>query len=283
MKFHRLVSSEHLLSAICPLYLTSHTLYPLAYSQDDVLGLSKFLGALIILNGPSLDVHLLNLLWPLSRHGVKFPIICADGGANLLYDATERGTQTGRGDFSIRLERVPTCIVGDLDSVRLEVREWFEARGSNVLKEPSEDANDFEKAMRLTESIRNEYELPIVVIGGFGGRMDQTLGNLNTLICAAEKGRDVYWLDSTNVILALGEGRHHISIDASREGPVCALVPVGKAAESVHTEGLKWNLDGRRLSFGEGGLVSTSNEIVEPVVLVETSAPLVWTSQLRLA
>lgn len=241
------------------------------------------MAALIVLNGPPLDLQLLNLLWPLSRHGVKFPVICADGGANILYDATQRANQNNRGNISIRLERVPTRIVGDLDSIRPEVKDWFEARGTTVLKDPGMDENDFEKAMQLAESIRTEYELPIVVIGGFAGRMDQTLGNLNTLILAAEKGRDVYWMDRMNVVIALGEGRHHISVDASREGPVCALVPVGKAAESVRTEGLRWNLDGQRLSFGTGGLISTSNEIVEPVVIVETSAPLVWTSQLRLA
>lgn len=240
------------------------------------------MAALIILNGPPLDTQLLNLLWPLSRRGVKFPIICADGGANLLYNVPQRANQNNGGNISIRLERVPTCIVGDFDSIRSEVREWYEARGTTVVKRLDNSENDFEKAMQLTESIRTEHELPVVVIGGFAGRIDQTLGNLNTLICAAEKGRDVYWLDRTNVVIALGEGGHHISVDASREGPTCALIPVGKAVRSVRTEGLRWNLDGQRLSFGTGGVISTSNEIVEPVVIVETSDPLIWSSQLRL-
>lgn len=248
---------------------------------DQVLGLEKCLSALIILNGPCLDPKLLSLLWPLSRHPVKYPIICADGGANLLYDATHPEPNQGN-NISLRLEYVPKYIVGDLDSLRNDVREFYVARGCEVVREDSLNSNDFQKAMRLADKVRTDEEYPIVVIGGWNGRIDQTLGNLNTLLQAAESRKYVYWMNMTNVVMALAKGKHHISIDASREGPTCGLIPVGGPVDSVRTEGLRWNLDEQRLAFGKGGLISTSNEVMEPVVLVETSAPVLWTAQLRL-
>ena len=43
---------------------------------------------------------------------------------------------------------------------------------------------------------------------------------------------------------------------------------------------LRWNLDGGRpLEFGS--LISSSNELTENRVTVETSAPLLWTTGLR--
>ena len=43
---------------------------------------------------------------------------------------------------------------------------------------------------------------------------------------------------------------------------------------------LKWNLDGKRpLEFGS--LISSSNEIADARVTVETSEPLLWTTGLR--
>ena len=43
---------------------------------------------------------------------------------------------------------------------------------------------------------------------------------------------------------------------------------------------LRWNLHGERpLEFGT--LISSSNELVNPRVTVETSAPLLWTTGLK--
>ena len=45
---------------------------------------------------------------------------------------------------------------------------------------------------------------------------------------------------------------------------------------------LKWDLDGQRpLEFGS--LISSSNELVDERVTIETSAPLLWTTGLRAA
>lgn len=251
--------------------------------KHDVLSGSDLLGALVILNGQSLERELLCLVWPRSKRSAGYPIICADGGANLLYETTKEAlVQSESSDVKKQQEWIPTHIAGDLDSLRPEVRRWYETQGTRVVQDESVNSHDFQKSLDLAEQTRAEMELPTVVVGGHGGRMDQTLGNLNTLYSWAERDHAVYWLEKSNAILALSAGKHHIHIDASREGPSCGLIPIGKPVSSVSTEGLKWNLDEQELSFGKDGLVSTSNEILEPVVVVETSSPLLWTCELRL-
>lgn len=251
--------------------------------KHDVLSGSDFIGALIILNGPCLDFELLRLVWPKSMNLGSCPVICADGGANLLYDTTKALRMRNEDSGTTKPEEwIPSHIVGDLDSLRPEVQHWYEVRGATVVRDASVNSHDFQKSLDVAAQLRKESELPTVVLGGYGGRMDQTLGNLNTLYSWAERGHAVYWLEKTNVVLSLNAGKHHINIDASREGPSCGLVPIGKPVQSVSTQGLKWNLDAHELSFGKDGLVSTSNEIVEQVVIVETSNPLLWTCELRL-
>jgi thiamine pyrophosphokinase len=63
------------------------------------------------------------------------------------------------------------------------------------------------------------------------------------------------------------------------EGPTCGLIPLGCRCESIVTAGLKWDLDGTTpMEFG--GLVSSSNRIMKPVVTVFTSHPIVFTAEL---
>lgn len=166
--------------------------------------------------------------------------------------------------------------------MRKTVLNHYNTLGTRVIKDPDQNANDFQKALAISNSVRNDPILPTVVIGGYGGRMDQTLGNLNTLYSAAQQHQDILWLEPSNLVLALSPGRHHISIDPSREGPTCGLIPIGHPVQTVSTEGLRWNLDEQSLSYGNGGLVSSSNEVLEQTFVVETSHPLIWTLELHL-
>jgi thiamine pyrophosphokinase len=46
-----------------------------------------------------------------------------------------------------RLLYIPEIIIGDLDSVRNEVREFYEKQGTTVMRISSQDNTDFEKTM----------------------------------------------------------------------------------------------------------------------------------------
>ena len=84
------------------------------HRNDYLCGMSPTAHAeyhIIILNAPSVTKYLLSLLW--SNAGFK---ICADGGANRLFDAVN---EQERGSL------IPDYITGDLDSLREEVAEYY--------------------------------------------------------------------------------------------------------------------------------------------------------------
>jgi len=57
------------------------------------------------------------------------------------------------------------------------------------------------------------------------------------------------------------------------------LIPLGMKCRRLTTNGLRWNLKGDDLAFG--GLISSSNEVVNSPVRVETSDPILWTCDFR--
>ncbi|CAM9946902.1 unnamed protein product [Phaeothamnion confervicola] len=118
---------------------------------------------LIILNSVSAkQLPGLRQLWACT--GLR---LCADGGANRLHDhlpEPERGLL------------VPDVIKGDLDSLRPDVREYYESRGAEVVEAEEQDNNDFEKCLLEAEARLGGGE------GGGGG------GKINTSGTAGGRG-----------------------------------------------------------------------------------------------
>lgn len=85
----------------------------------------------------------------------------------------------------------------------------------------------------------------IVALGESNGRLDQIIANINTLYKMEELLEiPVYLLSADSLTWVLKPGRHVITIasDLVAKSTWCSLVPVGQAATSVTTTGLKWNL-----------------------------------------
>lgn len=97
-------------------------------------------------------------------------VILADGGANKFYNTPFRENEKIR------------FIVGDLDSLKPEIRSFYEDRGVKVQQVWNQDTNDFEKAIK--KSIEMGWN-KICCFGAFGGRMDHTLStmHLSTKLC----------------------------------------------------------------------------------------------------
>lgn len=118
----------------------------------------------------------------------------------------------------------------------------------------------------------------IVVLGGSGGRFDQEVATLHGMYKWSRNFHRIVLLgdESTSCILE-GPGEHAIHLISGVEGKSCGLLPIGKAVESVITEGLKWNLNGERLEMGVR--ISSSNTVAEDtsVVKICTSHDLIWT------
>lgn len=68
--------------------------------------------------------------------------ICADGGANRLYDLF--------GDAR-RDDYVPEFITGDFDSLRSEVRDFYKTKGTRIIEQATQYATDFMKAVTIAK------------------------------------------------------------------------------------------------------------------------------------
>ncbi|KAL1924177.1 uncharacterized protein VTP21DRAFT_7212 [Calcarisporiella thermophila] len=227
---------------------------------------------LIILNNPITREDILRHLW--DNASLR---ICADGGANRLYDKFAHTPDSHR--------FIPEYIHGDLDSIRQEVRAYYEERGANVKRIEDQDSTDFMKCIELVDSLEEEshnklgaHKHDIVGLGGLGGRFDQSIHSIH-LLHRMQTKRRIYLISHENVTFLLNEGKNEIYLDQQVEGPTCGILPIGVSSARLTTSGLKWNLQNDITSFGS--MVSTSNQLDSDVVTIECDEPLVWTVEIK--
>ncbi|CAG8107482.1 unnamed protein product [Penicillium salamii] len=149
----------------------------------------------------------------LSRHASY--IMCADGGANRLYDMSEAlGTES---------KSLPDAIMGDLDSLRPSVREHYHNLGVTIIEDSDQYSTDFTKCLKYlnahaAEIIASPRQgdslaklnstkapesdqtpgspsekslLQIVILGGLGGRVDQAFSQVHHLYMMTQNQREI--------------------------------------------------------------------------------------------
>ena len=89
-------------------------------------------------------------------------IYCADGGANICYE----------------LGLTPKEIYGDLDSIKNEVKEFYQEKNIKFIKFQVE--KDYTDSELILNEIQNKYNV-IYCIAGLGGSIDHELTNINLL------------------------------------------------------------------------------------------------------
>ncbi|KAK6512989.1 hypothetical protein TWF506_009151 [Arthrobotrys conoides] len=162
--------------------------------------------------------------------------------------------------------------------------------------------------------------LDIIAYGAMGGRMDQTFHAIDQLFQASnrlngeikESGDEEMKLDDDNnnnttkegqqntspsprspnntaerklmlmsdesVTFLLEKGKNIIETPLSVFGKTCGLIPVA-AASVITTKGLEWDLDEAETKFG--GMISTSNHLIQDRVEVVTTEKLLFTMEMR--
>jgi thiamine pyrophosphokinase len=132
--------------------------------------------------------------------------------------------------------RAPDVLIGDLDSVPDPVRESLRRAGTKVQTHPAEkDETDLELAVWF--ALREEFS-SILIVGGLGGRTDQTLANLSLLADPALRKFDIRIDDGREEALCVRES----AVLRGAAGDVVSLIPFGIAAEGVVTRGLQYPL-----------------------------------------
>lgn len=196
--------------------------------------------------------------------------ICADGSANRLHQMNSDHLLFGAEPL------IPEYIAGDLDSIDDIVLERFRSLGTAIVHDPNQDNNDAEKCIKLSlEIIKNkpieDEVISLVLFGAFGGRLDQEMASFHTAFRFKDNFNRIILLDQLNEAFILPpdvknliypKSKEDITKTSESEGPVCGLIPLFGRADSVFTKGLKWNLQGQGLQFGD--LISSSNEISRP-------------------
>jgi thiamine pyrophosphokinase len=156
-------------------------------------------------------------------------------------------------------------VVGDLDSATPESIADARAQGIRIEQHPTDkDATDLELALALAvESGATE----IVVLGGYGGRLDHLLANALLLAAPMFAGIVVRWCLGTTTVAPARPG---VAVELAAEpGDRVSLLPVGGPTVGVTTFGLRWPLHGETLHAGSTRGVSNQVDTVPAVITVE--------------
>eukprot|EP00250_Pteridium_aquilinum_P016012 c22892_g1_i1 orf=292-1146(+) len=206
--------------------------------------------------------------------------ICADGGANRIYDCIP-SLFPHEDPIKVRQRYKPDVIKGDLDSIRPEVKEFYFGLGTKIMNNSEDqDTNDLWKCVAYAIDSMHDIkkgQVKLLVLGALGGRLDHEFANMNTLYLFREV-RIILLTDQSMAFLLPKGYKHEIKIDSSVEGPYCGLLPLGCPSLSTTTTGLKWDLNETSMQFG--GLISTSNTPISDRVTVTSDTDLVWTISL---
>ncbi|GAB1600357.1 thiamin pyrophosphokinase 1-like [Argonauta hians] len=218
---------------------------------------------LILLNQPVTPmIEMFKHLW--QKAVLK---VFVDGAANEVYN------NLSKEDY------IPDIITGDFDSIKPEVKEYYQLNGVDVIETPDQNETDFTKCLRIVFGLINHVQVErIIVLVGFQGRVDQQFANFNTLYTFRNLGYDkfvpIYMMSETDLVCLLRTGKNRIEVASEIRDGNCGLIPLGQPCTNITTRGLKWNLDKATLEFGQ--LISTSNTYKENHVEVQTDSPILW-------
>ncbi|KAF2196676.1 thiamine pyrophosphokinase [Delitschia confertaspora ATCC 74209] len=223
---------------------------------------------LLILNQPIASFDVFTRLWRHTRYR-----ICADGGANRLYDMFNGELE------ALRTEFLPDSIHGDLDSLRNDVRDYYASLGVHVSKDPDQMSTDFGKAMQTISSTPVAApQREVLILGTLAGRVDQGLGLLHEMI--REETRDPslrLWLFSESSVSFILRDTHNIisgTLSSRYFTSNVGILPIYGPAV-IRTSGLEWDV--KEWATQMGHQVSTSNHVVEEEVRVQTDMPVLFT------
>ena len=184
----------------------------------------------------------------MDRHNSQRPAVVFAGG-DLIGDVPELpdealviAADSGL-DAALANGIQPDLVVGDLDSASPDAIVRARGAGIDIDHHPvDKDATDLELALAV--AVRRGIT-DILVLGGYGGRLDHFLANTLLLAAPMFAGVAIEWhIGRTTVAPA----RPGVPVEFHAEpGDLVSLLPIGGSANGVATRGLRWPLNGETL------------------------------------
>ncbi len=168
--------------------------------------------------------------------------------------AVDRGVE-----FLYYHQIMPDYIVGDFDSTKEEIRDYYKNETNVPVREynPVKDASDTEIAIRLAMTIGSKE---LVILGATGGRIDHLWANVQSLMIPFKAGIDAKILDRQNLITIIGGGETHIRRNEAF-GRYFSVFPLGEDVYGFNISGAKYPLRNHMLTPYNS--LCVSNQIAE--------------------
>lgn len=176
-------------------------------------------------------------------------VIAADGGLR----------------HALALGRMPDVLIGDLDSLPAGFKAEAAGETIEIVRHPA-DKNETDLELALLYAVTRYRGAELIVFGGIGGRLDQTLANILLMAHPALKGAAVRLVEGAETAwLIAGE-----DVIVGRAGDTVSLIPIGGPAHVAATTGLRWPLRDELLVFGQARGIS--NQLTAERAVVRLSA-----------
>lgn len=164
----------------------------------------------------------------------KGDIYCADGGANFCYELT----------------LIPKEIYGDFDSIKNDVKEFYQEKNVKFIKFKVE--KDYTDSELLLNEIQNKYDI-IYCIAGLGGSIDHELTNINLL-------------DKYSNLIFISEKEKIFKIDSDSKfndmiNTKISFVIFSDEVKALTLKGFKYNIENLDIKKDEARCIS--NIIIE--------------------
>lgn len=156
-------------------------------------------------------------------------IVCIDGGLN-NFDR-------------IKTNIIPDYIIGDFDSVNIDVFKKYENK-SKIIKKDNQDESDLVFALKnVVSDIKNIDNIDICC--ATGGRIDHTLCSILTLKQIDTKIKSCI-VGNDCIVYLFKNNKIEINV---KVGQTISLIPLTNIV-NINTQGFKWELNGIDLQFG---------------------------------
>ena len=161
-------------------------------------------------------------------------VLCADGGWQLARQAGFR----------------PDLVIGDFDS--------SDQPGDGPVERYPVEKDDTDTMLCLKRGLSMGFD-DFLFVGGFGGRIDHTVGNLQALRYAANRAAAIVMSDGASWATVVEGGAVRVPADAIGEGPVkLSVFALDRECRGVTIRGTKWQIE--NATWTNGFPLGVSNE-----------------------